>query len=241
MAHAQLLVATQRSVGGGGAPHPLSYKKKMSAQKRVDKLMTQSTYYGVTPLRASAILATMVAAAPVALAGAATATATAASSGRGSSAMSASTSASTSKVSSTTSAALPVRDDADPDASTFHTDEASKVVFQQYVCRSLDYGKAHPCDVTEAGTLSRVDLPLATYPLRDSLPSRLIDEGHLSALQLEGISYAAERHHQMLSNGTRAGFFLADGAGVGQLSWHRPRVSLVWNLIGHSCMLLYLF
>lgn len=70
--------------------------------------------------------------------------------------------------------------------------------------------------MTEAGTLSGVRLPPATYPLQASLPPHIISNGLLSALQLEGALYAAQRHQQILHDGSRAGFFLADGAGVGK-------------------------
>lgn len=74
-------------------------------------------------------------------------------------------------------------------------------------------------------------LPPATYPLHESL--RLRDGGDcnkLSRLQLEGVLYACQRcalltaikraltlggvhlrHQQILSDGTRAGFFIGDG------------------------------
>ena len=35
-------------------------------------------------------------------------------------------------------------------------------------------------------------------------------------MQLEGVQYACQRHQVILSGGTRAGFFLGDGAGVGK-------------------------
>lgn len=38
----------------------------------------------------------------------------------------------------------------------------------------------------------------------------------LSDLQLEGILYACQRHLKFLPSGERAGFFIADGAGVGK-------------------------
>jgi len=61
-----------------------------------------------------------------------------------------------------------------------------------------------------------VRLPPATYPLQASLPPAIIRNGLLSALQLEGVLFACQRHQQILHDGSRAGFFLADGAGVGK-------------------------
>jgi hypothetical protein len=112
-------------------------------------------------------------------------------------------------------ASAPKTDDVDPDAANFQTEAASAVVFQAYQCRSLKYGVMHPCEVTEAGTLSGVDLPPARYPLQRSMPPNIIRDGLLSSLQLEGVVYASQRMQQILHDGTRAGFFLADGAGVG--------------------------
>ena len=39
-------------------------------------------------------------------------------------------------------------------------------------------------DISEATGLSLIPLPLPSFPLRDSIPSKLIEEGKLSALQL---------------------------------------------------------
>ena len=91
---------------------------------------------------------------------------------------------------------------------------------------------------------SAISLPETNYPLFDSLPARLVDEGLLSKLQLEGIMYACsvrrardfrcvcprraqahaaralarpQKHCEFLPDGvTRAGFFIGDGAGVGK-------------------------
>ncbi len=69
----------------------------------------------------------------------------------------------------------------------------------------------------EAAGLSEVRLPPATFPLLESIPSKIIEEGKLSNLQLEGISYACQRHLISLPNGERAGFFIGDGAGIGKV------------------------
>ena len=61
-----------------------------------------------------------------------------------------------------------------------------------------------------------VKLPPSSYPLWDSLPSDLIDNGKLSQLQLEGVLYACTQHQNILPSGERAGFFIGDGAGVGK-------------------------
>ena len=40
--------------------------------------------------------------------------------------------------------------------------------------------------------------------------------GKLSKLQLEGVAYACQKHCELLPDGTRAGFMIGDGAGVGK-------------------------
>jgi hypothetical protein len=90
---------------------------------------------------------------------------------------------------------------------------------------------------------SAIRLPESSFPLFDALPARLIEDGLLSKLQLEGILYActvrrflrrvrvrtrlsrvascvssaAQKHQEFLpDNRTRSGFFIGDGAGVGK-------------------------
>ena len=43
-----------------------------------------------------------------------------------------------------------------------------------------------------------------------------MDGGKLSRLQLEGVLHACSKHQSFLADGTRCGFFLGDGAGVGK-------------------------
>ena len=95
--------------------------------------------------------------------------------------------------------------------------EDASEVYYDYVCRSLSFGVPHPSEIAEPRGLSTISLPEPTYPLRDALDNcNIIDSGKLSSLQLEGVQYACQRHQLMLAGGTRAGFFLGDGAGVGK-------------------------
>ena len=70
--------------------------------------------------------------------------------------------------------------------------------------------------MSEAAGLNLVRLPPATYPLRDSIPEKLIEKCLLSQLQLEGVLYGCQKHLELLPNSHRAGFFLGDGTGVGK-------------------------
>eukprot|EP00039_Didymoeca_costata_P003109 m.65130 g.65130 ORF g.65130 m.65130 type:complete len:1396 (-) comp11709_c0_seq1:101-4288(-) len=95
-------------------------------------------------------------------------------------------------------------------------DKLSEEVFHTYSATTINRGKPHPGHVVEASSLASVSLPPAEFPLFDSLPSSIVDDGVLSELQLEGVLYACQRHQKILHTGHRAGFFLGDGAGVGK-------------------------
>lgn len=62
--------------------------------------------------------------------------------------------------------------------------------------------------------MASVELPDITYQL--TIPNENIQSNALSALQLETIVYASQRHNTYLPDGTRAGFLIGDGAGVGK-------------------------
>lgn len=66
----------------------------------------------------------------------------------------------------------------------------------------------------ETASLSSVEPTDVWYKL--TLPEETIRSGALSALQLESITYAAQQHEHLLPDGTRAGFLVGDGAGVGK-------------------------
>jgi P-loop containing NTP hydrolase pore-1/C-terminal domain on Strawberry notch homologue len=68
--------------------------------------------------------------------------------------------------------------------------------------------------VVETASLSSVEPSDIHYKL--SIPSDTIDRGLLSALQLEAITYTCQAHEHMLQDGSRAGFLIGDGAGVGK-------------------------
>jgi hypothetical protein len=73
----------------------------------------------------------------------------------------------------------------------------------------------HPSTVIETPSIfNYVDLPDTSYIL--DLPSETINSGGLSAIQLETIIYSCQRHEQKLSDGSRAGYLIGDGAGIGK-------------------------
>ena len=79
---------------------------------------------------------------------------------------------------------------------------------------SVKIGVKHPDAVVETSSMSSIEVPDVHYRL--SIPESTIDYGELSALQLESIVYASQRHEMILASGERAGFLIGDGAGVGK-------------------------
>lgn len=68
--------------------------------------------------------------------------------------------------------------------------------------------------MVETASLSSVEPTDVYYKL--SIPQETINTGLLSALQLESITYASQAHDHLLADGSRAGFLIGDGAGVGK-------------------------
>lgn len=77
--------------------------------------------------------------------------------------------------------------------------------------------------------VAAVDTPEVTYlpQIRD-----IVGQSVLSAPQLESIVYACMRHERLLPDGSRAGFFLADSAGLGKVRVH---VALYVHVCSSAC------
>ncbi|XP_028133407.2 protein strawberry notch isoform X2 [Diabrotica virgifera virgifera] len=86
--------------------------------------------------------------------------------------------------------------------------------YADYMPSKLKLGRKHPDPVVETASLSSVAPADVWYEL--SIPDETINKGHLSALQLESITYASQAHSHILPNKSRAGFLIGDGAGVGK-------------------------
>lgn len=86
--------------------------------------------------------------------------------------------------------------------------------YADYMPSKLKLGKKHPDPVVETASLASVPPPDVWYKL--SLPDETINSCLLSALQLESITYACQQHDQILPDGSRAGYLIGDGAGVGK-------------------------
>nr|CAD7432398.1 unnamed protein product [Timema monikensis] len=86
--------------------------------------------------------------------------------------------------------------------------------YADYMPSKLKLGKKHPDPVVETASLSSVEPTDVWYSL--SLPEETIKTCALSALQLEAITYTSQQHEHFLPDGSRAGFLIGDGAGVGK-------------------------
>jgi len=71
---------------------------------------------------------------------------------------------------------------------------------------AVKYGCKHPDPVVETSSLSSVEVPHVSYQLL--IPEEVIDYGYLSALQLEAIVYACQKHETSLPSGERAAFLI---------------------------------
>jgi len=79
----------------------------------------------------------------------------------------------------------------------------------------LDGLTPHPNKVIESEAMATIPLPPLTYIPHPNLID-LAYEGKLSDLQLETVLYACQAHTQFLDDGTRLGFFIGDGTGLGK-------------------------
>ena len=94
--------------------------------------------------------------------------------------------------------------------------ELTDSIFEQYQTQPLKFPntKAHPGKVSESAAMSAITPPPVTY--KPNLPQDIVENGVVSDVQLEAISYAGQCHSQTLANGTTRGFFLGDGTGIGK-------------------------
>ncbi|MBU7006292.1 strawberry notch-like NTP hydrolase domain-containing protein [Phosphitispora fastidiosa] len=94
--------------------------------------------------------------------------------------------------------------------------ELSDAVFTDYMPQKLKIpgAKQHPGALAQSAAMAAVEPPTPTYT--PNLPKETVSEGKLSIAQLESVVYAGQAHQQTLPDGTRRGFFIGDGTGVGK-------------------------
>ncbi|KMZ66679.1 Strawberry notch-like protein [Zostera marina] len=111
--------------------------------------------------------------------------------------------------------------------------------FMEYSPPKSALGLPHPDPVVETSSLSAIQLGEPKYDPK--IKDNLNISTALSCLQMETIIYACQRHLNHLSNGTRAGYFIGDGAGVGKgrtvagmiwENWHCGRHKALWISAG---------
>ncbi|MDR2783727.1 MAG: strawberry notch family protein [Treponema sp.] len=94
--------------------------------------------------------------------------------------------------------------------------ELTDSIFEQYEPQPLllDNVQPHPANISESAAMSAIQPPPVTY--KPNIPQKIIDNGILSDVQLEAVTYAGQSHSQTLPSGNARGFFLGDGTGVGK-------------------------
>jgi hypothetical protein len=131
----------------------------------------------------------------------------------------------------------PIPDD-DPDDS-----EPSGNLFVPYLPAKLRGGRPHPAVIVESASMAAVTPPDITH--RPHLAPEIVTEGRLSDIQLERVIYAGQRHEQRLPDGSRAGFFVGDGTGVGKGrilagiiadNWNQERQRALWLSVNNDLL-----
>jgi P-loop containing NTP hydrolase pore-1/C-terminal domain on Strawberry notch homologue len=131
----------------------------------------------------------------------------------------------------------------EPDKDPGDPEEPSGNLFVPYVPAKLTGGKPHPAVIVESASMAAVTPPDITY--KPHLAPKIISEGLLSAIQLERVIYAGQRHEQRLPDGSRAGFFVGDDTGVGKGrvlagiiadNWNQNRRRAVWFSVNNDLL-----
>src|ERR1051326_823761 len=122
-------------------------------------------------------------------------------------------------------------------------EELNGNLFVPYVPAKLKGGKPHPAVIVESASMAAVTPPDITY--RPHLAPQIISNGLLSDIQLERVIYAGQRHEQRLPDGSRAGFFVGDGTGVGKGrvlagiiadNWNQNRQRAIWLSVNNDLL-----
>lgn len=120
------------------------------------------------------------------------------------------------------------------------TKMAETVSYDQYRPVHWKAGRDHPDPAVENATLASIDPPKIPRSFRLKIQANK----HLSNLQLEAVCYATLAHEgKKLGDGSRAGFLLGDGAGMGKgrvlaglvaENWLRGRKRHLWVSVSND-------
>jgi protein strawberry notch len=120
---------------------------------------------------------------------------------------------------------------------------AIESIFVRYEAPKLRGGVPHPAEIVESASMAAVLPPDITY--RPHLAPQIVNSGRLSSIQLERVIYAGQRHEQRLEDGSRAGFYVGDGTGVGKGrilagiiadNWNRGRQRALWLSVNNDLL-----
>ncbi|HET9184330.1 MAG TPA: strawberry notch family protein [Candidatus Angelobacter sp.] len=138
---------------------------------------------------------------------------------------------------------LPPRANRQPVSASAAGTKAHTPLFVPYVPAKLTGGSPHPAVIVESTSMAAVVPPDITY--RPRLPVEIVKEGKLSIIQLERVIYAGQRHEQRLPDGSRAGFYVGDGTGVGKGrvlaaiildNWFQNRRRAIWFSVNNDLL-----
>jgi hypothetical protein len=111
----------------------------------------------------------------------------------------------------------------------------------KYAPAKFKGGVEHPGDIVESASMGAVEPPDITYT--PQLDPKIVAEGKLSNLQYETVVYAGQRHQMRLPDGSRAGYFIGDGTGVGKGrelagialdNWNQNNKRILWLSINYD-------
>jgi len=95
--------------------------------------------------------------------------------------------------------------------------------------------KPHPSPLVQSAAMAAVEPPAVHYAPK--LARGVVESGALSEAQLEQVIYAGQAHSETLPDGSRRGYFIGDGTGVGKGreiagiimdNWNHGRKKAVW-------------
>ncbi len=116
-------------------------------------------------------------------------------------------------------------------------EELEDVIYEAYRPQRLRVpgAKPHPAHLMESAAMAAAVPPLPAY--QPKLPKELVEKGLLSDAQMEAVVYAGQAHQETLPDGSRRGFFIGDGTGLGKGreigaifmdNWNQGRRKGIW-------------